>query len=63
MKRKTMMQSKTMWFSFALVVFGALFDNFSYLQSVIDQRYYGIILVSIGLIVAVLRFITTGPVR
>jgi hypothetical protein len=58
-----MMQSRTMWFSFALVVFGALFDNFSYLQSVIDQRYYGIILVSIGLIVAVLRFITTGPVR
>jgi len=63
MRRKTMMQSRTMWFSFALVVFGALFDNFSYLQSVIDQRYYGIILVSIGLIVAVLRFITTGPVR
>jgi hypothetical protein len=52
-----------MWFSFALVVFGALFDNFSYLQMVIDQRYYGIILVSIGVIVAVLRFITSGPVR
>jgi hypothetical protein len=52
-----------MWFSFALVVFGALFDNFSYLQTVIDQRYYGIILVSIGVIVAVLRFITSGPVR
>jgi len=58
-----MMQSRTMWFSFALVVFGALFDNFSYLQTVIDQRYYGIILVSIGVIVAVLRFITSGPVR
>ena len=58
-----MMQSRTMWFSFALVVFGALFDNFSYLQSVIDQRYYGIILVSIGVIVAVLRFITSGPLR
>ena len=58
-----MMQSRTMWFSFALVVFGALEAGFPYLQSVIDQRYYGIILVSIGLIVAVLRFITTGPVR
>jgi len=57
------MKSRTMWFSFALVVFGALLDNFSYLQSVIDQRYYGIILVIIGVIVAVLRFLTTGPVE
>ena len=57
------MKSRTMWFSFALVVFGALLDNFSYLQSVIDQRYYGIILVIIGVIVAVLRFLTTGPMR
>ena len=61
MKRIT--HSKTMWFSFALVVFGALLDNFSYLQSVIDQRYYGIILVIIGVIVAILRFLTTGPMK
>ena len=58
-----MMKSRTMWFSFALVIFGAIFDNFSYLQSVIDQRYYGILLVTIGVIVAVLRFLTTGPIR
>ena len=58
-----MHRSKTMWFSFALVVFGALFDNFSYLQSVINEKYYGILLVGIGVIVAILRFITTGPVR
>ena len=52
-----------MWFSFLLVVFGALFDNFSYLQSVINERYYGIILVIVGIIVAILRFLTTGPVE
>jgi len=57
------MKSRTMWFSFALVVFGALFDNFSYLQSVISERYYGILLVVIGIVVAVLRFLTTGPVE
>ena len=57
------MKSRTMWFSFALVIFGALFDNFSYLQSVIDERYYGILLVAIGVIVAILRFITTQPLR
>jgi len=57
------MKSRTMWFSLLLVVFGALLDNFSYLQSVINEKYYGILLVIIGVIVAVLRFITTGPVR
>jgi uncharacterized membrane protein YdcZ (DUF606 family) len=58
-----MKRSRTLWFSFLLVVFGALLDNFSYLQSVIDQRYYGILLVIVGIIVAVLRFLTTGPVE
>ena len=57
------MKSRTIWFSFALVVFGALFDNFSYLQSVISERYYGVLLVVIGIVVAVLRFLTTGPVK
>lgn len=58
-----MTHSKTMWFSLALVIFGALFDNFSYLQSVISEKYYGIILVAIGIIVAILRFVSTGPIR
>lgn len=57
------MKSRTMWFSFLLVILGALLDNFSYLQSVIDQKYYGILLVTIGVAVAVLRFLTTGPIK
>lgn len=56
------MKSRTLWFSFLLVIFGALMDNFSYLQSIIDERYYGISFVAIGLITAILRFITTQPV-
>jgi len=60
--RKQIHKSKTMWFSFALVVFGALMDNFSSLQNVIDEKYYGIILVAIGIIVAALRFVTTEGV-
>lgn len=58
-----MTRSRTLWFSVALVVFGALFDNFSYLQSVIDQKYYGVLLVGIGVIVAILRFLTTEPIK
>ena len=55
------MHSKTMWFSLALMIVGAVYENFSYLQNVIDPKYYGIILMSIGVICAVLRFITTQP--
>lgn len=58
-----MTHSKTMWFSLLLVIFGALEAGFPYLQNIIDPKYYGILLVGIGVIVAVLRFITTGPVR
>ena len=60
---KAMHKSRTMWFSFALVVFGALFDNFSYVQNLIDPEYYGLCLISIGIIVAVLRFVTTKPLE
>jgi hypothetical protein len=50
-----------MWFSLALVVVGALYDNFSYLQNVINPKYYGSLLVLIGLTCAVLRWYTTQP--
>jgi len=60
---KRMRQSKTMWFSISLVIFGALFDNFSYLQNIIDQRYYGVIFIFIGMVVAILRYITSEPVK
>jgi uncharacterized membrane protein YdcZ (DUF606 family) len=53
------MHSKTMWFSFALVVLGVVYDNFSYVQNIIDPRLYGICLILIGVAVAVLRFVTT----
>jgi hypothetical protein len=59
---KRMSRSKTLWFSLAVVVFGALMDNLQYLQNVIDPQYYGSIMIFVGIIVAVLRFITTQPV-
>ena len=65
MRRKTRgaMHSKTMWFSFALVVLGALYDNFSYIEQLISPRLYGILLISIGVAVAVLRLVTTMPLE
>ena len=56
-------KSKTMWFSLLLVILGALMDNISYLQNIIDPKYYGILLVVIGIVVAILRFITTQPIN
>ena len=52
-----------MWFSVALVVFGALFDNLPALQSIIDPKYYGVILTAVGIIVALLRYVTTQPIE
>jgi len=63
MRRKTMgvMRSKTMWFSLAMMVFGAVEMYFPYLRDNIDSKYYGPIFMAIGIICAVLRFATTLP--
>jgi hypothetical protein len=60
---KRMRQSKTMWFSLAMMVLGVVYDNFSYLQNIIDPKYYGSIFIGIGVICAVLRFYTTQPLE
>jgi hypothetical protein len=54
-------KSRTMWFAFALTVLGTLFELFPHMQSFLDAKFYGISIVIIGLIVAVLRFVTTEP--
>ena len=63
MRRKTRgaMRSKTMWFSLALVILGVVYDNFSYVENLINPRLYGVLLIGIGVVVAVLRFVTTLP--
>lgn len=63
MRRKTRgaMHSKTMWFSLALVILGVVYDNFSYVENIIDPKLYGVLLIAIGIIVAILRFVTTLP--
>ena len=65
MKRKARgaMHSKTMWFSLALVILGVVYDNFSYLEQLINPRLYGIFLIFTGIVVAVLRFVTTMPLE
>ena len=58
---RSVMRSKTMWLALALAILGAAYDNFSYVQNIIDPRFYGILLIVIGVAVAVLRVLTTLP--
>lgn len=60
-RAKGAMRSKTMWFSVALVVLGVVYDNFSYIENLIPPRLYGILLICVGVVVALLRFVTTMP--
>tara|TARA_R110000822_G_scaffold77412_1_gene185716 strand:- start:2165 stop:2305 length:141 start_codon:yes stop_codon:yes gene_type:complete len=45
------------------MVFGVVYDNFSYVQNIINPNYYGILLIVIGVVVAVLRFLTSQPMQ
>lgn len=60
--KKRISHSKTLWFSFVLMVFGVVLDNFSYLQDVIPTQWYGPIFMGVSIVVAVLRFTTTKPI-
>jgi hypothetical protein len=51
-----------MWFSLLLVIFGALYDNLTYLQGLIDPKIYGASFIIVGVITAILRFLTKGPI-
>jgi hypothetical protein len=52
-----------MWFSAALVIFGAIEMYFPYLKDNIKAEYYGPIFMAVGVLVGVLRFITTLPLE
>ena len=62
-KLKCCHKSKTMWWSLLLIILGAVADNLSYIQSQIDERYYGFIVMGIGIITAVLRWNTSKPLE
>ena len=62
MDKKRIIRSKTIWFSVALVVFGAVMDNFTSLQTIVPEHLYGLSYVAIGVVVAILRFVTSKPI-
>lgn len=55
-------QSKTMWFSIALSIFGAVDVLLPQVRDQIPPDYYGWIVMAIGVTVAGLRVVTTQGV-
>lgn len=58
---KGALKSKTMWLSVALVVFGALIDASVYLQNVLTPKAFSLTMIVLGVLVAILRLLTTKP--
>ena len=56
-------RSKTIWFAFALAVFGAVSDNLSAIQQYIDPKFYSYSIIGISVVVGVLRLLTSEPIE
>jgi hypothetical protein len=52
-----------MWFSGILFLLGAISDNSSYIQDLLDPKVYSISMFAIGIIIAYLRATTTKPLE
>jgi hypothetical protein len=65
MRRKLpgMFRSRTMWFSAILFLLGAISDNSSYIQGLIDPKVYSISMFAIGIIISYLRTVTNKPLE
>lgn len=62
-KLKQIMKSKTMLFSIALAVLGVIELNMSLLSTYMSQEVYGIFVIVVGAITAVLRLLTTTSIE
>ncbi len=55
------LKSKTIWFSILLAVLGVVEANVGVFQQYMTPQTFGIFSVAVGVIVAVLRVLTTVP--
>ena len=62
-KIRGLLRSRTMWFSGALFLLGAISDNSSYIQDLLDPKVYSISMFVIGMIISYLRATTNKPLE
>ena len=58
---KQIFKSKTMWFAFALAIFGVIEMNVKYFSNYFTPEFFGAFSIVISIIVAILRVLTTTP--
>jgi len=65
MRRKLngIFRSRTMWFSGLLFLLGAISDNSSYIQDLLDPKVYSVSMFVIGIVISYLRATTTKPLK
>jgi hypothetical protein len=52
-----------MWFSGLLFLLGAISDNSSYIQDLLDPKVYSVSMFVIGIVISYLRATTTKPLE
>ena len=57
------LKSKTIWFAIFIAVFGAVLATLPLLRESIPKEIYGYIFMIISIMVAVLRVVTTLPLK
>ncbi len=60
---KKFYESKTIWFSTALVIFGAVQQFLPQLEGMISPSFYGYTIFAVGVVSAVLRTLTTTAIK
>jgi len=56
-------KSRTIWFSIILAILGVVDTNLHLFKDLIGPEYYGFVVTGIGAVVAVLRVVTTKPLK
>jgi len=55
--------SKTMWFGLAISILGVVQANSDILSTVLTPKQYGWLMLGIGIVIKLLRFVTTKPLE
>lgn len=62
-KIKQWLRSKTINYGLLLMIVGSLEINFNYLKEYIPEEWYGALFVLVGILVVILRFLTTTSLK
>lgn len=55
-------KSKTIWFGFLLSIFGVVEASMNNFIDVMSPTFYGFSMMGVGIVICILRFLTTVPV-